>query len=187
MPSRKRTPSWMAAARSLHALKIDAGETCACRTTRNAQELVHKLATIELCYGCKLPPSYREFMLRYDGWSCVLRDASLLSVEQMRNPGLVHLAETAIERANTPVPGAVSTGTSSWRDDNLIPIGLDGRGEILLALDASSVQADGEMDLLVWIAELGIRLPSFGELFGFLCELLEHRIQRNVLSTFAAA
>jgi hypothetical protein len=184
---RRRIPSWLGAARRLHELKTKAGEPCACRPTFHAHELLSRLAGIEQCYQLKLPPSYREFLLRYDGWPFVFRGASLLSCDQLLNPGLIHSAEVVLERANTPVPAVVTQSGLSWRDDALMPIGMDDSGEILFALDASTAKCTGEMDMLVWIAELGIRLSSFGELFDLLCDLTETSVATGSARTAAAA
>ncbi|MBI5535880.1 MAG: SMI1/KNR4 family protein [Deltaproteobacteria bacterium] len=167
-----RTARWLKPARQLHHIKVTAGEPCSCRTTIDTTAVAARVQSVERCYGVTLPPSYREFLLRYDGWANVFRGAALLSTAQLLNPAWHHRAEIALERAaSAHLPGRHDSTRNSWGDDNLIPIGLDSSGSIVLVLDATSTNTWGEMEAVAWISELGLRVPSFADLLDLFCEL----------------
>jgi hypothetical protein len=166
------TDRWLQPARLLHHIKLSAGEPCGCRTTVDAPVVAARVQSLERCYGVRLPPSYREFMLRYDGWPNVFRGASLLSTAQMHNPSWHHRAQMAIDRASPAhLPARHGRVRAQLLDDNLIPIGLDPAGSIVFLLDAETVESDGEMGAVAWISELGVRVPSFSDLLELFCEL----------------
>jgi hypothetical protein len=166
------TARWLKPARQLHHIKTSSGEPCTCRTTIDTLAVAARVQSVERCYGVALPPSYKEFLLRYDGWTNVFRGASLLSTTQLLNPAWHHRAEIALDRAAAAhLPGRLASARNSWRDDNLIPIGLDPSGSIVLVLDAGSANTHGEMESVAWISELGLRVPSFADLLDLFCEL----------------
>lgn len=178
-------PRWLVAARRLHALKISAGVACSCRMVTDHAEASRKLAAVERCYGVRLPPTYREFLLQYDGWPTVFRDASLSSCAQLLSPVVRHRAEIALDRAHVPFP--TRTGSRGrWRQDDVIPIGVSDSANMLIALDANSVDACGEMDTLMWVADIGVRLPSFTDMLLFLTELVSGEMMRRLHGAFAA-
>ncbi len=174
-----RTARWLSAARTLHHIKVTSSEGCACRTTVDTVAVAKRVAAIEKCCGIALPPSYREFMLRYDGWSRVFGRASLLSTEQLLSPSWHHRAEIVMDRvAGGHMPPAGKhhpNSASSWRNDNLIPFGLDDTGSVLFVFDADKVDESGEFEVLAWFSGLGVRVPSFPWLLDMLCDLSSSR------------
>jgi len=169
---RHSTARWLKPARLLHHIKTTSGEPCACRTTIDSLAVSERVASVEQCYSVALPPSYREFLLRYDGWNNVFRNACLMSTAQLLNPAWHHRAEVALQRAAAAhLPGRHTSTRGPWHDDNLIPIGLDPAGSIVFVLDAGSIDSYGEMQAVAWISELGIRIPSFADLIELFCEL----------------
>lgn len=144
---------------------------------------------MEHCFGVALPPSYREFLLRYDGWADVFRKAALMSTTQLLNPAWHHRAELALQRAAAAhLPGRHASTRAGLHDDNLIPIGLDPQGSIVFVLDAGAIDTYGEMQAVAWISELGIRVPSFADLLELFCELSGKTVQpaADAFETFAA-
>jgi hypothetical protein len=183
---KRQIPAWARNARRLHGLKLAAREGCSCRLVPpGAGGLAERLDAVERRWGLVLPPSYREFLAVYDGWPSVYRGASLLSCEELLDPSLPIQAESVIEVANTPVPG-LAPARAAWREDRLVPIGIDPSLDTLFVLDASSVRADGEMDAVAWISELGVRVPSFADLLDLVCELTEARMGRFAAEAAAA-
>jgi hypothetical protein len=98
----------------------------------------------------RLPPSYREFLLRHDGWRNFRGDAHLLSVAQRDEPGMqAHLAEFQ------SLAGDIAAG--------VIVIMAGEASGTLAYLDPKTRRPDGEMDVVVFAyadAELA-RHPDF--------------------------
>jgi len=157
---------WREAARRLQAI-------VSCRATPvGAAELQRRIASIELGYKVRLPPSYKEFLALYDGWPRVFRGASLLATAQLLDPAIVYKADTAL--AQQLLNGAASgQAPGQQRACELVPIGLDDNATIVVAIDPTTERLDGEMDVVVWISGLGMRLESFAELLEWLADLLE--------------
>lgn len=160
----KGTSPWRDAARRLQTI-------VSCRTTNvGTGELQRRLACIAHGYGVRLPPSYAEFLMAYDGWPRVFRGASLLSTAQMLDPAVLHKAGMAL--AQLQLPGESSSLPETLeREEDLVPIGMDDDATIVMAIDPSTERLDGEMDVVVWISGLGMRLESFAELIEWLGDL----------------
>ncbi len=160
----KGTSPWRDAARRLQTI-------VSCRTTNvGSGELQRRLACIGHSYGVRLPPSYAEFLIAYDGWPRVFRGASLLSTTQMLDPAVLHKAGMAL--AQLQLPGEPSgLADRLEREEDLVPIGMDEEATVVMALDPSTERLDGEMDVLLWVSGLGMRLESFAELLEWLGDL----------------
>ena len=183
---RDRTERWLHAARLLHHLKASTGEPCACRTTMDTPAIATRLRSVEHCWGVSLPPSYRQFLLRYDGWPNVFRGASLLSTTQLLDPSWHHRAQTAIDRASAAHLPA-RHGRVETLDDSLIPIGLDSAGSIVFVLDMATADSAGETGAVAWISGLGIRVPSFAELLELIGELSTRVVQQSSMHLHTCA
>lgn len=170
-----RTARWLSSARTLHHLKMSSGEGCSCRTTMDSIAVAKRVAAVERCYGVALPPSYREFLLRYDGWHHAFRRASLLSTEQLLNPSWLHRAEIVLDRVALPAVRR-ERGLQQACEDNLIPFGLDDTGSIVFVFDANKRDDDGELEVMAWFSGLGMRVPSFAWLLDMLCDLTSTRV-----------
>lgn len=160
----KGTSPWRDAARRLQTV-------VSCRnSSAGIAELQRRIACIEHAYGVRLPPSYTEFLLTYDGWPRVFRRASLLSTSELLDPAVSHQAAMAL--AHLQLPGEPSAMADSLaREEDFVPIGLDDDASIVVAIDPSTERLDGEMDVLLWISGLGMRLESFAELLEWLYDL----------------
>ena len=55
----------------------------------------------------------------------------------------------------------------------MIPFGIDPSGTTLFAFDPSTIDARGEMGVVAWIHEIGIRSASFSEFLGSILEICE--------------
>jgi hypothetical protein len=157
---------WREAARRLQAI-------VSFRTSNvGTAELQRRVACIEHAYCVRLPLSYAEFLLAYDGLPRVFHGASLLSTAQLLDPSTAHKADHAL--AQIQLPGDDPTGSANLpRNDDLVPVGMDDDATIIMALDPSTERVDGEMDIVVWISGLGVRLESFAALLDWLADLLE--------------
>jgi hypothetical protein len=124
--------------------------------------------------GRKLPPSYREFLLEYDGWQRFLYGASLLGTSGLGRSSYADLAQAAFEAEETPVPkgGPPSSRVRGYPDD-LIPFGIDPTGTTVFAFDPASEDEHGEMGVIAWINEIGVRADSFSAFLDTVVELCE--------------
>lgn len=124
--------------------------------------------------GHKLPPSYRTFLTRFDGWHRFFDGATLLGTKDLGKSSYADLAQAAFEAAETPIPdgGPPSSRVRGYPGD-LITFGIDPEGTTLFAFDPSSADANGEMQVVAWIHEFGIRRESFADFLDGVLELCE--------------
>jgi hypothetical protein len=122
-----------------------------------------------------LPASYREFLALHDGWPRFFEGATLLGCSSIGLRRYEDLARAAFEAAETPVPD-VGPPTRP-RQRALIAFGADLQGTTLFAFDASSPQPNGELEVIAWVNEIGVRRPSFAEFLEFVLELTEAELQ----------
>ncbi len=120
--------------------------------------------------GRKLPPSYREFLAHHNGWPRFYEGATLLGTADLGKKSYDALVRAVFDAAETPVPdlGPPSRLGSAPR---LIPFGIDAQATTLFAFVPDSVRRDGEMDVVAWINELGVRRDGFTDLLEMMVEL----------------
>jgi hypothetical protein len=106
------------------------------------------IAAAERRLGRALPPSYRALLETHDGVPQLYHGASLLGVRPLARGTYVDLCRMVVE-----VPG----------DADLVPFGVDAKGETIFAWDRSQERADGEIGVVVWLNEIGERVESFPE------------------------
>ena len=124
--------------------------------------------------GRALPPSHRAFLARFDGWNDFFDGATLLGTKDLGKSSYADLAQAAFEAAETPVPrGGPPSSRVRGYPEGLIPFGIDPAGSTLFAFDPSSLDSDGEMGVVAWIHELGIRRESFTDFLAGVLELCE--------------
>jgi hypothetical protein len=112
------------------------------------------LAGVERRLGRPLPPSYRELLLQHDGLPGFYQGAGLLGVRPLVRGTYVDTARLYLD-----APG-------------VIPFGIDGAGEIIFAWDTAAPRSDGELPVLVWVNEIGERVPSFPAFLELVMEML---------------
>jgi hypothetical protein len=134
--------------------------------------------------GRKLPPSYRSFLARHDGWPRFFEGASLLGTSALGKPSYEELARATFEAAETPVPDLGPP--SRARQLSIIPFGIDPQATTLFAFNMDVMAADGEYEVIAWINELGVRRPSFASFLELLLELSEAELDAHVVRSTAS-
>jgi hypothetical protein len=132
------------------------------------------LARAERRMARRLPPSYRSFLERHDGWPRFFEGASLLGTRDLGKSSYADLAQAAFEAAETPIP---ADGPPSARvrgaPRTVIPFGIDPDGTTLFAFDPAHTRPDGEMGVVAWISELGLRRQCFSDFLATVLDLCE--------------
>jgi hypothetical protein len=103
--------------------------------------------------GRPLPPSYRELLAQHDGLPGFYLGAGLLGTRPLTRGTYVDLARLSI-------------------DDGVFPFGIDARGETIFAWDTAAARSDGELGVVVWMNEIGERVPSFPDFLALVLEML---------------
>jgi hypothetical protein len=104
------------------------------------------ILAVERRLGRPLPPSYRELLAQHDGLPGFYQGASLLGARPLSRGTFVELARLYLD---------------AERGASVVPFGIDAGGEIIFAWDTAVVNAGGELEVVVWMNEIGARLPSF--------------------------
>jgi hypothetical protein len=107
--------------------------------------------------GRALPPSYRDLLAHHDGVPGLYQGASLLGARALARGTYVDLARLVLE---------AEAGTV------VVPFGVDDQGETIFAWDTSRGRADGELEIIVWMNEIGERVPSFSDFLELVLEML---------------
>jgi hypothetical protein len=132
------------------------------------------IARAERRLGRRLPPSYRAFLATHDGWPRFFDGASLLGTRDLGKKTYADLAQAALEAAQTPVPaGDAPPSRIRGYAEQTIPFGIDPAGTTLFAFDPNHADPTGEMPVIAWIHEIGIRRASFGDFLVAILELCE--------------
>jgi len=150
----------------------------------NAPADAEAIERAERRLGRTLPPSYRAFLARHDGWSRFFDGTTLLGTKDLGKASYADLAQAAFEAAETPIPdGGAPWSKVGGRPGDMIPFGIEPTGATLFAFDPSCTDADGEMAVVAWIHEIGLRSASFPEFLRAILELCE--ADRTVLAALA--
>jgi hypothetical protein len=124
--------------------------------------------------GRPLPPSYRAFLLQNDGWFGFFDGATLLGTKDLGKASYADLAQAAFDAAETPIPdGGAPWSKVGGRPGDMIPFGIDPSGSTLFTFDPTTADQDGEMGVVAWIHEIGIRSAGFPEFLEAILELCE--------------
>jgi hypothetical protein len=59
---------------------------------------------------------------------------------------------------------------------DLVPFGVDATGETIFAWDRAAERADGELEVVLWINEIGERVESFPAFLDLVCAMLTAEI-----------
>ena len=138
-----------------------------------------KIKKAEERLGRPLPPSYRAFLGRYDGWPRFFEGATLLGTASLGKPSYEELARSAFEAAETPVPDLGPPSRAQRR--SIIPFGIDAQATTLFAFNVDVMNADGEYEVISWINEIGVRRSSFLDFLELVLELSESELDAHVL------
>ncbi len=110
------------------------------------------IEAVERRLGRPLPPSYRELLAQHDGLPAFYQGAGLLGARPLARGTYLELARLCIDADH---------------GGDLVPFGVDGSGETIFAWDTSRPRDGGELEIVVWMNEIGERVadfPSFLEL-----------------------
>jgi hypothetical protein len=142
-----------------------------------------KIKKAEERIGRPLPPSYRDFLMRYDGWPRFFEGATLLGTSLLGKPSYLELARSAFAAAETPVPDLGPP--SRAQNISIIPFGIDAQATTLFAFNVDVMSADGEYEVISWINELGMRRSSFEDFLELVIELSEAELDAHVIRSSA--
>lgn len=102
-----------------------------------------QIARLERILGRPLPPSYRAFLERHNGWADFQGGARLLSVEDHQRPWVA-------ERIRDISDLFFEDAADNPFRNGMLPVLLGEDENNYLVLDPSTVRADGEMDFVMY-------------------------------------
>lgn len=120
--------------------------------------------------GRRLPPSYREFLSHHNGWPLFYEGATLLGTADLGKRSYDALLRAVFDAADTPVPD-VGPPSRLGTAPALIPFGIDRQATTLFAFVPDSQRSDGELEVVAWINEIGVRRDGFADLLELVCDL----------------
>jgi hypothetical protein len=120
-----------------------------------------------------LPPSYRAFLHMHDGWPLFFQGASLLGTRELSKPGPFEVTRAAFAAYETPIPEIGPPSRPQGHNDAMIPFGIDPTATTIFAFNPAVTSADGEMEVIIWVNELGERAQSFAGFLSLVVEILE--------------
>ena len=121
----------------------------------------HAIAAVERRLGRPLPPSYRALLALHDGLPAFYQGASLLGARPLARGTYLELARICIDQE---------------RGTQLVPFGVDGSGDTIFAWDLGCPRADGELEIVVWMNEIGERVADFPSFLELTLEMLSSEI-----------
>ena len=124
--------------------------------------------------GLPLPPSYRAFLARHDGWPRCFDGATLLGTACLGNRTYAEFAQAAFAAAETPEPLGPPTRQRNY--SQIIPFGVDMQSMTLFAFNPAVKYENGEYEVIAWINELGMRRDNFHDFLELLIELADYEL-----------
>ena len=121
----------------------------------------------------RLPPSYRAFLHEHDGWPLFFEGASLFGTRELSKPGYAELTRATFAAYETPIPEVGPPARPQGSAEAMIPFGMDPKATTIFAFNPAVVRPDGEMEVIVWVNELGDRTDGFGNFLSMVLEMLE--------------
>jgi hypothetical protein len=115
------------------------------------------IATVERRLGRPLPRSYRELLAQHDGLPGFYQGAELLGARPLARGTFVELARLSMEVEHAPF---------------FVPFGIDAAAETIFAWDTSTAAADSELEIVVWMNDIGARVPTFTGFLELVLEML---------------
>lgn len=133
------------------------------------------IAAAERRLGFALPASYRAFLGQHDGWPMFFHGAGLLGVQQLTRGAFVDIARMVLEEHGASTerePGLAKSHASAF-----VPFGIDPQAETLFAWDTGSARVRGELEIAVWINEIGDTVDSFPSLLDLVLDMLSAEVE----------
>ncbi len=115
------------------------------------------IAAAERRLGRPLPPSYRALLAQHDGLPCFYQGANLLGTRSLARGTYVDLARMTID---------------AERSASLFPFGIDAGGETIFAWDTAHERPDGELEVVVWMNDIGARIDGFPAFLELVLDML---------------
>lgn len=140
------------------------------------------IRAVEQRLGVPLPPSYREFLTRHDGWPRFFEGASLMGTACLGERLYDDFARAAFEAAETPEPD-LGPPARRHRSARVIPFGVDLQSTTLFAFNLAVCSPTGEYEVIAWINELGVRRDDFPSFLQLVLEFAEYELASHLQRT----
>jgi hypothetical protein len=137
------------------------------------------ITSAEQRIGRPLPPAYRAFLAEHDGWPRFFEGATLFGTANLGLRLYDQAIRAAFEAAETPVPD-VGPPSQPERRRVLIAFGADVQATTLFAFEGSHERADGELEVVAWINEIGVRRAGFESFLELVLELGEAELHSKL-------
>jgi hypothetical protein len=131
----------------------------------------HSIANVERRLGRPLPSSYRAFLAEHDGFPQLYQSTSLLGAGHLARGTYVDLARMVLAECEAPAADWTPLSRRARKVRELIPFAIDLHGDTIVAWDPSTEHGD-EMEVVLWMNEIGERLPSFEAFLVFVLDML---------------
>ena len=145
------------------------------------------IAAVEARLRRPLPPSYRAFLELHDGWQELYQGASLPSVRHLARGTYEDVTRLVLDEwDDTHGPRTLESSRSRGRAarrhaprGQLVPFGIDAKAETIFAWNLRAPSGDGELEVVVWINEIGERIESFPRFLDLILELLTADVEER--------
>ncbi|HEX2729993.1 MAG TPA: SMI1/KNR4 family protein [Polyangiaceae bacterium] len=168
--SSKQTPLWLPHLQEMRRLHTELARLAPYRDdglVPNPSATLPEVAAAEARLGFALPPSYREFLQRHDGWRRFFDGVDLLGTDALGDPRHGRAAKLLLDRGGSL--------TASGGQRCLAPFGIDAQMSSVFAFDVNC--ASPEKPVVAWVGELGIEVPNFAAFLKLLAEIAEAELR----------
>lgn len=142
-----------------------------------APALPHQILCVERALGAPLPPSYRAFLERHNGWKDFTGDAAILSAEDYGSAWL----KKRLDELNTLF---YEVGENPFKR-GAIPILLGEDARNMVALDPRTLRSNGEMDFISFdIVTEEARFEDFPSFLAHKLRVLREIVDMQTKGTF---
>ena len=175
-------PSWRELLRDIRHVQTEIMRTAPGRDAGlvpNPRASARAITSAEKRIGRPLPPAYREFLAEHDGWPRFFEGATLFGTANLGLRLYDQAIRAAFEAAETPVPDVGPPSRGSERRV-LIAFGADVQATTLFAFEGSCERADGELEVVAWINEIGVRRDSFESFLELVLELADAELHSRL-------
>jgi hypothetical protein len=174
--------NWQACLRDIRHVQTEIMRTAPWRDAGlvpNPRASARAIASAEKRIGRPLPPAYREFLAEHDGWPRFFEGATLFGTANLGLRLYDQAIRAAFEAAETPVPDVGPPSRAAERRV-LIAFGADVQATTLFAFEGSCERADGELEVVAWINEIGVRRDSFESFLELVLELADAELHSRL-------
>jgi len=125
--------------------------------------------------GRLLPPSYKAFLAMHNGWPEFFQGLSLFGVRELAEYESIEGSRILLDEWDTPVSVPVSEAyppRSGRTPKILVPFAADTQAESFFAWDPSRRRKDGELEVVLWVGQIGDRIDGFPRLVDLVFDML---------------